>query len=191
MLEKEEIPRSFPKRNSTDREPMPMSSLITIWCSKLSQSLRDNLLTYCSPISPAHMDWSSYYPAFAEPEPTEAKNLVEVEQTATEAKEQAVTQSSTSATFSKGVRKLIKDVEVADIGCGFGGLLVALAPKLPDTLMLGMLYLQESMPVANAVQVWRFEHKSQNTSKRESKLCESKLHTRVCTRTRRVYVQTA
>jgi hypothetical protein len=29
-------------------------------------------------------------------------------------------------------------VEVADIGCGFGGLLVALAPKLPNTLMLGL-----------------------------------------------------
>lgn len=35
-------------------------------------------------------------------------------------------------------RRLTKDVEVADIGCGFGGLLVALAPALPDTLMLGM-----------------------------------------------------
>lgn len=33
--------------------------------------------------------------------------------------------------------KLTKDVEIVDIGCGFGGLLVALAPKLPDTLTLG------------------------------------------------------
>jgi tRNA (guanine-N7-)-methyltransferase len=31
--------------------------------------------------------------------------------------------------------------EFADIGCGFGGLLVALAPLFPDTLMLGMPYL--------------------------------------------------
>ena len=30
-----------------------------------------------------------------------------------------------------------KQVEVADIGCGFGGLLFALAPKMPDTLLLG------------------------------------------------------
>ncbi|CAE6431578.1 unnamed protein product [Rhizoctonia solani] len=29
-------------------------------------------------------------------------------------------------------------VEFADIGCGFGGLLIALAPIYPDTLMLGM-----------------------------------------------------
>jgi tRNA (guanine-N7-)-methyltransferase len=34
-------------------------------------------------------------------------------------------------------RQLVKEVEVADIGCGFGGLLVALAPKLPDKLLLG------------------------------------------------------
>jgi tRNA (guanine-N7-)-methyltransferase len=31
-----------------------------------------------------------------------------------------------------------KSPEFADIGCGFGGLLIALAPLFPDTLMLGM-----------------------------------------------------
>ncbi|EKD03746.1 tRNA (guanine-N7-)-methyltransferase [Trichosporon asahii var. asahii CBS 8904] len=31
-----------------------------------------------------------------------------------------------------------KKVEWADVGCGFGGLLMALAPQFPDTLMLGM-----------------------------------------------------
>ncbi|KAG0649566.1 RNA methyltransferase [Hyphodiscus hymeniophilus] len=61
------------------------------------------------PISPAHMDWSLLYPAFVEP---------------------AAEPGSTS--------KLTQDVEVADIGCGFGGLLIALAPKLPKTLLLGM-----------------------------------------------------
>lgn len=30
-----------------------------------------------------------------------------------------------------------KKVEFADIGCGFGGLLIALAPVFPDTLILG------------------------------------------------------
>jgi tRNA (guanine-N7-)-methyltransferase len=30
-----------------------------------------------------------------------------------------------------------KKVEVADIGCGYGGLLFALSPKLQDTLVLG------------------------------------------------------
>lgn len=36
-----------------------------------------------------------------------------------------------------------KRVEFADIGCGFGGLLMALAPMFPDTLMLGELYWTE------------------------------------------------
>lgn len=31
-----------------------------------------------------------------------------------------------------------KKVEFADLGCGYGGLLVSLAPVFPDTLMLGM-----------------------------------------------------
>ncbi|KAG5367988.1 tRNA (guanine-N(7)-)-methyltransferase [Yarrowia sp. C11] len=35
-------------------------------------------------------------------------------------------------------RKEGQKVEVADIGCGFGGLLVALSPQLPNQLILGM-----------------------------------------------------
>jgi tRNA (guanine-N7-)-methyltransferase len=31
-----------------------------------------------------------------------------------------------------------KDVEIADVGCGFGGLLFALAQALPETLILGI-----------------------------------------------------
>ncbi|KAF4614101.1 hypothetical protein D9613_007693 [Agrocybe pediades] len=57
----------------------------------------DHSLQY--PPSPADVDWSVHYPAFA---------------------------SSP------------KVPEFADIGCGFGGLLIALAPLFPDTLMLGM-----------------------------------------------------
>lgn len=59
------------------------------------------------PISPETMDWSPYYPAFVQDGALE------------------------------GTKRLSKDVEVADIGCGFGGLLVALAPRLPDALLLG------------------------------------------------------
>ncbi|KAJ5899119.1 tRNA (guanine-N(7)-)-methyltransferase [Penicillium taxi] len=70
----------------------------------------DHRLDY--PLSPAHMDWASHYPTFVDPDPLK-KNL-------------------------NGARKLVKDVEVVDIGCGFGGLLVGLAPLLPDTLMVGM-----------------------------------------------------
>ena len=31
-----------------------------------------------------------------------------------------------------------KQVEIADIGCGYGGLIFALSPKLPDKLILGL-----------------------------------------------------
>ena len=58
------------------------------------------------------MDWASHFPAFLNPGPKQ--------------------------TNAAGARKLFKDVEVVDIGCGFGGLLVGLAPVLPDTLMVGM-----------------------------------------------------
>lgn len=65
------------------------------------------------------MDWSRHFPAYVDPD-------------------------SSKLTLS-GARKLVKDVEVVDIGCGFGGLLVGLAPVLPETLMVGML-----------VYIWRF-----------------------------------
>ena len=55
------------------------------------------------------MDWSQYYPAYIGPE-TERQ---------------------------AGSKTLIKAVTVADIGCGFGGLLIALSPVLKDELLLG------------------------------------------------------
>jgi len=39
----------------------------------------------------------------------------------------------------EGKAKDGKQVEWADVGCGFGGLLMSLAPQFPDTLMLGAL----------------------------------------------------
>ncbi|KAI9839932.1 MAG: tRNA (guanine-N(7)-)-methyltransferase (tRNA(m7G46)-methyltransferase) [Sarea resinae] len=67
------------------------------------------------------MDWSIYYPAYAADETMEETDTAE-----------------SGAGANRAVRQLVKDVEVADIGCGFGGLLVALAPRLPDTLLLGL-----------------------------------------------------
>ena len=75
-----------------------------------------------SPTSPAHMDWSSYYPAYVK--------------SAQEAEESGLLNEPSSGK-TPAERQLRKDVEIADIGCGFGGLLVALAPVLPDTLLLG------------------------------------------------------
>ena len=36
------------------------------------------------------------------------------------------------------VRTQQPEIRFVDVGCGFGGLLVKLAPLYPDTLMLGM-----------------------------------------------------
>lgn len=59
------------------------------------------------------MDWSQHYPAF-------------------------IAANSDNATKQAGLPEMTKQVTVADIGCGFGGLLFALSPKLPDSLILGM-----------------------------------------------------
>lgn len=55
--------------------------------------------------------------------------------------------------------RLRKGVEVVDIGCGFGGLLVALAPLMPETLMLG---LEIRTSVAEFVQerIWALREQS-------------------------------
>lgn len=66
------------------------------------------------------MDWSQYYPAFVnKPEVTSDESHGKVD-------------------IDVRTQSLSKHVEVADIGCGFGGLLFALAPLMPETLILGL-----------------------------------------------------
>jgi len=67
------------------------------------------------------MDWAAHYPHFASEAPTPASKSAE-----------------RSDTVGSKDPTIPKSVEIADIGCGFGGLLFALAPKMPDTLILGM-----------------------------------------------------
>ncbi|KAI1124243.1 putative methyltransferase-domain-containing protein [Nemania abortiva] len=82
----------------------------------------DHNLAY--PTTPDHMDWSTLFPGFvADTDPVITP---------------PPTDSSPANAISLPLRKLTKEVEVVDIGCGFGGLLVALGPVLPDTLILGM-----------------------------------------------------
>jgi tRNA (guanine-N7-)-methyltransferase len=70
------------------------------------------------------MDWASYYPAYA------VQTEIDMQQ---DNESHDRTQASTT-------RAISKPVEIADIGCGYGGLLFALAPKFPDTLMLGRFF---------------------------------------------------
>ncbi|KAI4281930.1 MAG: hypothetical protein L6R35_005522, partial [Caloplaca aegaea] len=74
----------------------------------------DHQLEY--PTSPDSMDWAAHYPAYLTPN-----------------SEQSMTEDNDSRS---ALRPLTRAVTVADIGCGFGGLLVALAPKLPNELLI-------------------------------------------------------
>jgi tRNA (guanine-N7-)-methyltransferase len=83
------------------------------------------ILILCSPKSPADMDWASLYPAYAAQKQDKPAPEAEEESTVIDEEEQ------------QNIKATTKNVEIADIGCGFGGLLFALAPKFPDTLILG------------------------------------------------------
>lgn len=85
------------------------------------------------------MDWSAMYPAFV----AEGQDNAETE-IATQQEGQVVKMLAKR-------QRLTKDVEVADIGCGFGGLLVALSPAMPDTLCLGSLFLSFPYEVGMSV----------------------------------------
>ncbi|KIY68818.1 putative methyltransferase [Cylindrobasidium torrendii FP15055 ss-10] len=53
--------------------------------------------------------------------------------------------------------------EFADVGCGFGGLLIALAPLYPDTLMLGLeIRVQVSQYVQDRIEALRVTAAEQN-----------------------------
>ncbi|RYP03617.1 hypothetical protein DL764_004996 [Monosporascus ibericus] len=82
----------------------------------------DHRLIY--PSTPEDMDWSALFPSFVAD--TEA------------ARSAPETEDATETVIKPSIKKLVKDIEVVDVGCGFGGLLVALAPTLPDTLLVGM-----------------------------------------------------
>ncbi|KAK3692480.1 methyltransferase related protein [Podospora appendiculata] len=85
----------------------------------------DHQLIY--PPSPDHMDWSSLYPDYVVPE-----------EDAPAEDQDASAKEDETYLADKLPRRLTQDIEVADIGCGFGGLLIALAPVMPQTLILGL-----------------------------------------------------
>ncbi|KAJ9602397.1 tRNA (guanine-N(7)-)-methyltransferase (tRNA(m7G46)-methyltransferase) [Cladophialophora chaetospira] len=72
------------------------------------------------PASPGDLNWTTHYPAFAKNQDGDGAASV-----------------------------MTQEVEVADIGCGFGGLLVALAPLFPETLMLGLFFLNPTYILPN------------------------------------------
>jgi len=84
------------------------------------------------------MDWSPHFPHYVV-EQEQSKESAEGETTRENGSAmEGVTESDDATHKTAQPKRLIKDVEVADIGCGFGGLLVALGPAMPDTLILGL-----------------------------------------------------
>ncbi|KAJ2352093.1 tRNA (guanine-N(7)-)-methyltransferase (tRNA(m7G46)-methyltransferase), partial [Coemansia sp. RSA 2618] len=111
---------------------------------------------------PSAQDWSPYYPAYFRPTaaPSDAKRPV-----SPPADPPSKRGPATDATPGSPAAK----VEFADIGCGYGGLLVALAPLYPSTLMVGMEirtklvnYLQKRIEALRAFQHTLLDQRATN-----------------------------
>ncbi|KAJ2789975.1 tRNA (guanine-N(7)-)-methyltransferase (tRNA(m7G46)-methyltransferase) [Coemansia helicoidea] len=110
------------------------------------------------PERPSAQDWSTHYPAYFRPlsgPDDEAKRAASEEDGDPAAAEAKRGPGAAGHDGSEGAAK----VEFADIGCGYGGLLVALAPLYPNTLMVGMEirtkvvnYLQKRIEALRAFQ---------------------------------------
>nr|CAD7401422.1 unnamed protein product [Timema cristinae] len=84
------------------------------------------------PRTPDEMDWSILYPKYF------------------------------PGTSSKGPSLTDKHVEFADVGCGYGGLLVTLCPMFPETLILGMeIRVKVSDYVMDRIAALRSQHSGQ------------------------------
>lgn len=78
------------------------------------------------------MDWPSLYPDFFPPAASSDDDDDKILQPP------STTSTAPTTTTAMTTTEAGPLVEVADIGCGFGGLLVGLAPAMPETLVLGL-----------------------------------------------------
>ncbi len=100
-----------------------------------SNPIADHTFDY--PIKPQAMNLHDLYPDFCKPVADDEKH-----------------EEESSAERYK--------VEFADIGCGYGGLLVSLSPMFPDTLMLGMeIRVKVSDYVRDRIEALRQKHVGQ------------------------------
>jgi len=103
-----------------------------------SNPMADHSFDY--PVSPDQMDWHQYYPKYFPSDDELQKH-----------------DDPKDATVSS-----LRQVEFADIGCGYGGLLVSLSPLFPDTLMLGMeIRVKVSDYVKDRIEALRKQHPGQ------------------------------
>lgn len=106
-----------------------------------------------SPESPEAMDWSAYYPAYvAQTDSSPDQGMDEDDEN----------NDNDKTHLGKTSRKMTKQVTVADIGCGFGGLLFALSPILPEALILG-IEIRTSVTefVQEKIKALRLQHQQQ------------------------------
>lgn len=103
------------------------------------------------------MDWSAHYPAFVDKNFTVAEDVPP---------------------------RMTKQVEVADIGCGFGGLLTALAPLMPDTLILGAYTRIRYFHTATTLNIPEFHLRAQSEKvlimKQNDRLGDPRIRRGIC-----------
>ncbi|XP_030410452.1 tRNA (guanine-N(7)-)-methyltransferase [Gopherus evgoodei] len=105
-----------------------------------SNPLADHTLRY--PTKPEEMNWAEYYPEFFAPLTKDDRH--------------------DDPKDSEERAKPAVHVEFADIGCGYGGLLVELSPLFPNTLMLGLeIRVKVSDYVRDRIQSLRASHPGQ------------------------------
>eukprot|EP00400_MALV-I_sp_L67-5_P001183 gene1183-970_t len=94
--------------------------------------LADSFIIY--PRTPDHVDWSVHFPHFVAPlSGVDPLDVPLQNNTATHPL------SYTDEPVSDQVNgKSSRSVDFLDVGCGFGGLLISLAPKFKDKLIMGM-----------------------------------------------------
>jgi tRNA (guanine-N7-)-methyltransferase len=99
-------------------------------CGRRSTVVPRSLTPPCSPpcpsmrrpLTPDHVPWNEHYPAYLGPSNVPL----------------ALAGGSSSSSSSSGGRGPLGEVRVADVGCGFGGMTVALGEIFPDKLVLGL-----------------------------------------------------
>lgn len=71
-------------------------------------------------------------------------------------------QTPEEVNWSKYYPEMDKPVEFADIGCGYGGLLITLSPMFPKTYMIGMeIRVKVSDYVMDRIAALRTQHQDQ------------------------------
>ncbi|XP_018417622.1 PREDICTED: tRNA (guanine-N(7)-)-methyltransferase [Nanorana parkeri] len=104
-----------------------------------SNPMADHSFQY--PLKPEQMDWSEYYPEYFKPLSSDDRH-----------------DDVKDLTEKKDELK----VEFADVGCGYGGLLVELSPLFPNKLMLGLeIRVKVSDYVQDRIKSLRASHPGQ------------------------------